>query len=150
MTLKRRLEKLEPLAYQHWRASWQSYTDRFVDRLPQGAIDLLVVMEDWPEVTPEVEADVVSYERELFTGLGLDQATWNAWNDTAQAAQPEHYEEKPTPYHLMPERMPAPPCNPIEALQATHSWTYPSTAEGRSQALIALVLAQAVEVSSVR
>ena len=147
MTLKKRLKKLEPLAYQRWRESWQSYTDRFVDRLPQGAIGLLASLEDWPEVTPEMEAEAASYERELFTELGLDQAAWNAWYDLA--AEPEHDEEKRTPYHLTPERIPAPPCNPIEALQAAHSWTYPSASEGRTRAVIALVLAQAVEISNI-
>ena len=58
-------------------------------------------------------------------------------------------EEKRTPYHLTPERIPAPPSNPVEALQAAHSWMYPSTAEGRTRALMALVLAQAVEVSNI-
>lgn len=89
------------------------------------------------------------YERELFTELGLDPVAWNAWYDAAETAEPEHYEGKNTLYHLTPERILEPPINPVEALRVAHSWTYPSTAEGRTRAAIALVLAQAVEVSRV-
>ena len=150
MTLKRRLDKLEPLAYQRWCASWESYMNGVLDRLPESAMDLVaeVAGKEWP-VSPEHDAETVSYEHERFAELGLEPAPWYAWYSAAQAAEPAHYKGKGTPYHLTPERISEPPCNPVDALAAVHSWTYPSTCEGRSRAAIALVLAMAVEVSSI-
>ncbi len=150
MSLKQRLNKLEPLAYERWSASWESYMNRTLDRMPEEAIDPLleVLKSEWP-VSPERDAENVSNEHERFAELGLEPAPWYAWYSAAQAAEPAHYKGKNIPYHLTPERVPKPPHNPVDALAATQGWTYPSTSEGRSRAAIALVLAMAVEVSSI-
>lgn len=145
MNRARRIDKLEPVMHERWHNHWEAFMDRTLERVPQGAIDLLA-----SEFTPpsaDEDAEMTAYEKSLFCELGLEPGAWVTWYEKAEAVQPQYSKGKGPLYASTPERIPQPPCNPSEALAAVHAWTYPHTREGLSRAAIALLLAQALEVA---
>lgn len=147
MSRARRLDKLEPAIHERWSKHWEAYMERVLDRMPEAAHNLLAT--EWTPLSADEDAELTVYEESLFTELELEPKAWVTWYKKTEAAQPEHYEGKSTPYQLTPERIPKPPHDPGEALATVHGWTYPHTREGLSRAAVALVLALAVEVSHI-
>lgn len=146
MSLKGRLEKLEPKMLERWRQGWEAYMEACLESAPRAAVDLIadgsLTLED---VTP-AEADRLEQRyKARLAELGLDGEAWERWGNIVQSPA-DLYAARPAEFPSRPEALPGPPGDPGEALAAVRAWSYPDTLEGLYDAALALMLAEAAVI----